>query len=180
VPSRDLLAVAVRDGDTGWIELVDTHVPSSPVLASIFELPPPGDLPVTVKAEDGRVAVLVRDFDGFNGPYTFSILIDAADPFHPVLAMDGLPGGEWIALGDGLLHTISITYPPTAPRHIAVDVSDPPVGEEVESVGYLDVSGSRVDADGRYFCLSRTRLESYLYGDCGPHLVSRPAVALAD
>lgn len=180
VPSRDLMAVALRDGDTGWIELVDTRVPSSPVAASIFDLPAPGDVPVAVEAEGSRIAVLIRDFDGFNGPYTYSILIDATAPANPVLAMDGLPGGDWIALGAGLLHTIGDTYPPSGSRHYAVDVTDPPDEGEAENLGFLDVPRNRADADGTYFCLSRTRLEVFRYGDCSPPRVGRPATAYSD
>jgi len=180
VPSRDLMAVAVRNGDTGWIEVVDTRVPSSTVLASVFELPPPGGVPLTVEAEGNRIAVLVRDFGSFIGPYTFSILIDATDPTHPALAMDGLPGGEWIALGGGLLHSIGDTYPPSGVRHTVIDVTHPPDVDEAENLGFLDVLRNRVDADGRYFCVSRYRLESYLYGDCNAPQVGRPAIALVD
>ena len=38
------MAVAVRDGDTGWIEIVDTRVPSAPIVAAVFDLPEPADV----------------------------------------------------------------------------------------------------------------------------------------
>ena len=168
VASRDVMAVAVRDGDTGWIEIVDTRVPSSSVVAGIFDLPEPADVPVTVEAEGHRVAVLCKDFDGFNGPYNYSILVDIADPSNPTLAMDFLPGGWWIALGAGVLHTIGDTYPPSGVMHTAMSVTNPPDVGEADTLGYLEIYRDRVDADGPYFCLSRNRLEVHRYGNCGP------------
>ena len=168
VASRDVMAVAVRDGDTGWIEIVDTRVPSSSVVAGIFDLPEPADVPVTVEAEGHRVAVLCKDFDGFNGPYNYSILVDIADPFNPTLALDLLPGGWWIALGAGVLHTIGDTYPPSGVMHTAMSVTNPPDVGEADTLGYLEIYRDRVDADGPYFCLSRNRLEVHRYGNCGP------------
>jgi len=178
VSSRDVMAVAVREGAAGWVEIVDTHVPSSSVVAGIVDLPEPADVPVTVEAERDRVVVLVQDIDGQNGPHNYSILVDVADPTNPAITMDDLPGGLWVAITAGVQHTIGDTYPPAGVRHWAVDVTNPPDADEVENLGYLDVSRDRVDADGPFFCLSRGRLEVHRYGNCGPLAV--PIVSLAE
>jgi len=180
VASRDVLVVAVRDGDTGWIEVVDTRVPSSSVLAATYDLPEPADAPLAVEAEGDRFAVLVRDFEGFNGPYNYAIAVDVTDPANPTLAINDLPGGMWIALGAGLLHTVADSYPPSGLRHFATSVTDPPNAVEAETLGYLDIPRDRVDADGRYFCLSRSRLESHRYGGCGPFPSTIPPVESVD
>jgi len=182
VPSRDVMAVAVRDGDTGWIEVVDTRVPSSSVLAGVFELPEPADVPVSVEAEGHRIAVLCQDFDGWNGPYNYSITVDIVDPSNPTLEMDALTGGWWIALGAGVLHTLSDTYPPSGVFHTAMNVTNPPDVGEADSLGFLEIYRDRVDAGGPYFCLSRNRLEVYRYGHCGPsgEVIRLPAFAFEE
>ena len=168
ISSKDVMSVAVRDGDTGWIEVVDTRVPSSSVAASVFELPDPADVPVTVEAERTRVAVLCRDFDHFVGPYNLSIVVDVSDPAHPVLTLNSLVGGWWIAITSGVLHTIGDNIPPVGTQHFATDVTNPPDSGPAESLGRLEIYRDRVDADGPYFCLSRNRLEVHHYGACGP------------
>ncbi len=168
ISSSDVMAVAVRDGDTGWIEIVDIRIPSSPVLASVFDLPEPADVPVTVEAEGSRLAVLCRVFDGFVGPYNFAILVDVSNPSNPALAIDMLTGGDWIAITSGVLHTIGPTPPPFPPQHYARDVTNPPDSSPADSLGFLEISRDRVDADGPYFSLSRNRLEVHRYGNCGP------------
>ncbi len=168
ISSRDVMAVAVRDGDTGWIEIVDMRVPSSPIVAAVFDLPEPADVALTVEAEGSRVAVLCRDFDGFSGAYNYSILLDVSNPSHPALTIDLLTGGDWIAITSGVLHTIGPSASPFPPQHYATDVTRAPESNRVDSLGYLQINRDRVAADGPYFCLSRNRLEVHRYGTCGP------------
>jgi len=168
VSSRDVMAVAVREGDAGWVEIVDTQVPSSTVLASVFDLPAPADVPVTVEAEGSRLAVLCRVFDHIAGPYNFASLVDVSNPSDPTLAIDNLTGGEWIAITSGVLHTIGPGAPGFPSLHYARDVTNPPDSPPAENLGYLEINRDRVDADGPYFCLSRNRLEVHRYGNCGP------------
>ena len=168
VSSRDVMAVAVRDGAAGWIEIVDTRVPSSSIVAAVFEIPEPADVPVTVETEGSRLAVLGQDLDGVPGPYTTLILVDITLPSQPTLTMDGLIAGWWIAITAGVLHTTSPSPNPFPMRHVAMDVTNPPDAGPADSLGFLDISRDRVDADGPYFCLSRNRLEVHHYGNCGP------------
>ncbi len=168
VSSRDVMAVAVRDGDTGWIEIVDTRVPSAPIVAAVFDLPEPADVALTLEAEGSRLAVLCRAFDGSVGPYNYAILVDVSNPSDPTVAIDVLTGGEWIAITSGVLHTIGPSPPPFPTLHYARDVTNPPDAGPAENLGYLEISRDRVDADGPYFSLSRNRLEVHRYGNCGP------------
>jgi hypothetical protein len=180
VSSRELMAVAVRDGETGWIEIVDTRVPSAPMVASIFNLPAPADVPVSVEAEGSRLAVLCRDFDGLTGPYNYAILVDVSNPSNPVVTIESLTGGDWIAITSGVLHTIGPSPPPFPPQHYARDVTDPPNSSPADSLGFLEISRDRVDADGPYFCLSRNRLEVHRYGNCGPLAARLRPVSVAE
>ncbi len=168
VSSRDVMAVAVRQGATGWVEIVDTRVPSAPVVASVFDLPAPADVPVTVEAEGPRLVVLCRVFDGSVGPYNYAILVDITQPAHPALTMDSLTGDHWIAMTAGVVHTITGSLHPFPSQHVATDVTNPPRVVLAEDIGFLDIFRNRVDADGPYFCLSRNRLEVHRYGNCGP------------
>lgn len=172
VPSKDVLAVAVRMGETNWIEVVDTRDPSSPFVAGAFAIPEPADAALMLDAEGRRVAVLCRDLDGFEGrPYTYSMIVDVSDPSNPTLALDNLLGGDWLALGVGILHTQAYTQPwsPQIQRHSPIELTDPDNWFSFDNIGPLDVPANRVDADGRYFNVSRNgRLEVYDYGVCGP------------
>jgi len=174
ISSRDVMAVAVRDGDTGWIEIVDTRVPSLPVVAAVFDLPEPADVAMTVEAEGSRVAVLCRELGGSVGPFNFAILVDVSNPFDPNLAIDRLTGGNWIAITSGVLHTIGPGAPGFPSLHYARDLTNPPDSPPAESLGFLEISRDRVDADGPYFCLSRNRLEVHRYGGCGPFAAIAP------
>lgn len=181
--STDLLAVAVRSGDTDRIELVDTRDPSSPLIASTFDLPAPADEVLSLDGDGSQLGILVRDSDGPGGPAVYSIAVDAADPANPSLIADGLPGSAWVALGGGILHTQGDPEPwsPHIQRHIAIDLDDPSHWMDVENIGPLDVKANRVDANRRSFNVSRDgRVEEYSYGICLPAPAGEPDRSAAE
>jgi len=171
VASKDVLAVAVRTSGSDWIEIVDTRDPTSPFVAGTFAIQEPADVALMLDAEGRRVAVLCEDLDGSEGAYTYSMVVDVSDPANPTLALDYLLGGDWLALGAGILHTQAYTQPwsPQLQRHTPIELTDPEHWFGFDNIGPLDVAANRVDADGRYFNVSRDgRLEVYDYGVCGP------------
>jgi hypothetical protein len=167
--SADLLAVAVRQGDTDRIELVDTRDAASPQIVGFVALPGPADEVLSLDADGDQLGILVRESGAPGGPAVYSIAVDLSDPTDPSLIADGLPGGAWVVLGAGILHT-QLDPEPWAPhrqRHVAVDLDDPANWLGFEHIGPLDVEANRVDADGRHFNVSRDgRLEVSTYGVC--------------
>jgi hypothetical protein len=181
--STDLLAVAVRQGSTDWIEIVDTLEAASPQVVGTFVLPEPADEVLSLDAAGRRLGILVRDPDGSGGPSTYSIAVDATDATIPSLLGDRLPGSAWVALGAGILHTQADPEPwaPYRQRHVAIDLDDPSRWMSFEHIGPLDVEAARVDANGRYFNVSRDgRLEVYDYGTCAPIPVAIRSRSVAD
>ena len=178
-PSEDVLVAAVRQGDTGWMNVVDISDPSAPVLAARYDLPAPADFAVSLDADGSQVAILCRASDGWEGPYRYAILVDISDPTSPfqVVAED-LPPTRWVAMGSGILHgVVDLWIPPTI-RHHAFDVTDPGAVTELENLGWLDIHRDRVDADGNFLTVSRGRLEVHHYGICTPSVAptAHPAV----
>ncbi|MEE4273530.1 MAG: hypothetical protein V2I67_17785 [Thermoanaerobaculales bacterium] len=162
--SEDLLVVAVRDGDTGWIDVVDTSdLPGVTVTAS-YRIPAAEGFPVTLDGDGALVAVLCEFPDSFPGAARLTMLLDVSDPANPVRVGDTYPPGGWVAVGDGLLHGVHTTMPTGGDlQHLVIDLTDAPDWEPFESIGPLDAGRNRVQADGSSFCVSRGRLEIYDY-----------------
>ncbi len=176
----ELIAVAVRQGEHGWVELVDAAEPPAVHAVGTFFPPAPADLAVSLDGEGARLAVLVHDLDGGVVPSPSTILVDVADPSAPALVSDDLPGGEWVGLGGGYLHTVGDTVPPSGARHTAVNVAGAPDWSEAPSLGSLDIDRRRVDVDGPYLVVGNGRLESHRWGVCGSFPAVLPAEAGAD
>jgi hypothetical protein len=174
VPSRDLMVVAVRQGNTGWVEIVDTSDPSEAEMAARYDLPPPADFPLSIESDGSWMAVLTQASDGWEGPYNYATLVDLSDPAEPATVADKLPGNRWLAIGGGILHGVTdVPFPPSI-EHTALRVMDPTGSPQGESLGWLDVARNRVDADGGFFCVARDRLEVHRYGQCGPFPATVP------
>lgn len=178
-PSDDVLVAAVRQGGTGWVNVIDVSTPSAPVLAARFDLPLPAEFAVSLDAEGSRMAVLAQANDGPEGPYNYATLVDITEPSNPVLLADKLAANRWVAMGSVILHgVVDRWFPPTNSHH-ALDVTDPGNVTEAENLGALDVYRNRVDRDGSAFAVSLLgRLEVHFYGICRPPMkpVDHPAV----
>jgi len=167
VPSEDVLVAAVRQGETGWVDVFDISDPSASVATARFDLPAPADFAVSLDAEGSRVAVLIQASDGIEGPYNYTILVDISDPTHPFQSVaEDLPPSRWVAMGSSVLHgVVDYWFPPTI-HHTALEMTDPGEVTEIENLGWLDVYRNRVDTDGPYLSVSRGRLEVHRYGIC--------------
>ena len=180
--SEDLLVVAVRDGETGRIELVDTStLPDVRLTASYLLLDEDG-VPVTLDGDGAQVAVLCEIPGSFPGGARVTMLLDVSDPANPVRVGGIYPAGGWLALGDGLLHGVQTAMPNGGDlQHLVVDLSDAPDWRPFESIGALDADRNRVQADGASFCVSRGRLEIYDYRKVVPiDVVPEEVLPVAD
>jgi len=172
VPSEDILVAAVRQGDTGWVDVYDIGDPSASVPVARFDLPAPADFAVSLDAEGSRVAILLQASDGIEGPYNYTILVDISDPTHPFQSVaEDLPPSRWVAMGSSVLHGVVDLWFPPVNQHHSFDVTDPGNVTEIENLGWLDVYRDRVDSDGPFLSVSRDRLEVHHYGICPPPLV---------
>jgi hypothetical protein len=172
VPSDDVLVVAVRQGETGWVDVFDISDPSASVQTARFDLPLPADIAVSLDAEGSKMAVLCQASDGIEGPYNYTILVDISDPTQPVqLVADKLGVNRWVAMGSSVLHGVVDLWFPPVNQHHAFDVTDPGTVTEIENLGWLDIYRNRVDTDGPFLTVSRDRLEVHQYGICRPAMV---------
>ena len=179
-PSDDVLVVAVRQGDTGWVNVVDIGDPSAPVLAARLDLPPPAEYAVSLDAEGGLMAVLSLANDGWEGPYHYATLVEISDPTSPLVLADKLPATRWVAMGSADLHGVVDFWFPPRIQHFVLDLADPSGLTESENLGFLDVDRNRVDARGSFFAVSRDRLEVHHYGVCRSSAQSSVHPAVAD
>ncbi|MEX1309879.1 MAG: hypothetical protein AB1Z65_05630 [Candidatus Sulfomarinibacteraceae bacterium] len=178
-PSDDVLMVAVRQGGTGWVNVVDIGDPSAPVVAARIDLPPPAEYAVSLDAEGDLLSILSLANDGWEGPYHYATLVDISDPTSPLVLADKLPATRWVAMGAADLHgVVDVWFPPRI-QHVVLDLADPSGLTESENLGSLDVFRNRVDARDSTFAVSRGRLEVHRYGICRPPVAPtvHPAVA---
>lgn len=161
--TTDLLAVAVRNGDTGWVDVVDTSALPGLTVAASYQLPAEVGVPLTLDG-DGTQVVVLCEAQGLLD----TLLLDVSDPANPNRVDVGLLAGRWLALGDGLLHSQLLANPVTSERHSVWDIADPADTVVFQDIGPMDVERNRAQADGASFCVSRGRLEIYDYRTIEP------------